>query len=123
MPFQVKHDATQGLIKAAMTGDLDRPLVAEFFTEVLRVATETGCGRVLSDLREARIVATTADIYWMAQALAKKKVQALHRRAIVVARDQDDYAFWETVCSNLGHRNVRVFEDYDAARRWVLESE
>jgi len=61
-----------------------------------------------------------ADLYWMAQALAEKNVHSLARRAIVVARDREGYDFWETVCSNLGHRNVCVFEDYEEAKRWIL---
>jgi len=47
-------------------------------------------------------------------------VHSLARRAIVVARDREGYDFWETVCSNLGHRNVCVFEDYEEAKRWIL---
>jgi len=27
----------------------------------------------------------------------------------------------ETLCTNRGHRNVRVFEDYDEPRIWALE--
>ena len=94
--------------------------MAGFFKEVLRVAGETGCGRVISDLRDATIKATSADMYWMADALSKQNIQALHRRAIVVSRDQEDYHFWETLCANQGQGQIRVFEDYEHARRWAL---
>ena len=40
-----------------------------------------------------------------------------------MARDQDDYEFWETVCANQGHASLRIFEDYDEAKRWALEGE
>jgi hypothetical protein len=120
VPFQVIYDSEAACIVASLSGDLDTKVVAAFFGEVLRVAAENDCGRVLSDLRDATIVASAADMYWMADALSKKNVQSLRRRAIVVSRDQEDYSFWETVCANQGQGNVRIFEDYDEARRWAL---
>ena len=122
MPFRVTYSPEDDCVLTSLSGDLTTEVVSAFFAEVLRVAAESGCGRVLSDLRDARIVASAADLYWMADALTKKDVQTLTRRAIVVARDQDDYGFWETLCTNRGHRNVRVFEDYDEARRWALQA-
>ena len=123
MPFQVTHDTTLDCIRATLSGDLETKLVAAFFAELLRVAEESGCRRALSDLRQARIKASTADIYWMAEALKKKNIQTLERRAIVTASDREDYDFWATVCANMGHRAVRVFQDYDEAKRWVLEDD
>jgi hypothetical protein len=123
VPFEVSHDGAAGCIVASLSGDLDTHTVGAFFAEVLRVAGETGCHRVVSDLRDATINASAADMYWMADALSKKNIQILHRRAIVVSRDQDDYAFWETLCANQGQGNIRIFEDYDEARRWALEKD
>ena len=120
MPFQVIYDSETACIVATLSGDLDTKVVAAFFDEVLRVAADNDCDRVVSDLRDATIVASAADMYWMADALSKKNVQSLQRRAIVVSRDQQDYSFWETLCANRGQGNVRIFEDYDEARHWAL---
>lgn len=57
MPFRVDYDPSLNCILATLSGDLDRPLIGAFLTEVLRVAAESGCERVLSDLREGRIKA------------------------------------------------------------------
>lgn len=104
MPFRVIHDTSLNCILATVEGDLDRPAASGFFTEVLRVASER--------LRPRP------------ERPAQRHHQGLHRRAIVVARDRDDYDFWETVCSNLGQGTVRVFEDYEEAKRWaVLDAE
>ena len=90
--------------------------------EVGKVAGEHECTRVLSDLREATITAPLTDIYEMAKAIEKKQVLKSFRRAIVISKDHQDYAFWETVCYNQGHRMVRIFQSYDQARKWVLSA-
>ena len=122
MPFRVTHDDDAECLFAHLSGDLDTKVVGAFFAELLRAAEEHHCSRALSDLREATIRASAADLYWMAEALSKKNIQALHRRAIVVSRDQDDYSFWETLCANQGQGNVKIFEDYEDAKGWVLEA-
>lgn len=93
-----------------------------FFAEVGRVAAENKCTRVLSDLRKAHIAASTTDIYQTASALGNKKISPGFKRAIVVSRDEDDYAFWETVCFNQGFQNVRIFQDYGEAEQWVTSN-
>jgi hypothetical protein len=122
MPFRVIYDDGADCLLAELSGDLDTKVVGAFFAELLRAAEEYGCSRALSDLRDATIRATAADLYWMAEALSKKNIQILHRRAIVVSRDQDDYSFWETLCANQGQGNIKIFEDYDEAHRWVVET-
>lgn len=90
-----------------------------FFTEVGRVAVESQCVRVLSDLREAKIVASTSDIYRMAQSLGNTQITKAFKRAIVVCRDDGDSAFWETVCFNQGFHNVKIFRDNEKAQQWI----
>lgn len=119
--FRVVYDEDSDCILTTVSGDMDMDVVQAFFAEVGRVAAENRCTRVLSDLREAKIVAATADIYLMAKALGEKKISPSFKRAIVISRDEEDYAFWETVCFNQGFQNVRVFREYDEAKQWVLQ--
>ena len=42
------------------------------------------------------------------------------RRAFVVARDLDDFIFFETVTLN-NRQNAKVFQDIDEARKWLQE--
>lgn len=122
MSFRVTYDAQADCVVTRVEGELDKEVVQAFFAEMGRVATENRCARVLSDLREAKIVASTTDIYRMAQSLEDKKIGRSFRRAIVVSRDEEDYAFWETVCFNQGFQSVRLFHDYEDANRWVTGS-
>jgi hypothetical protein len=120
MPFQVTYDSEIDCVITAITGDMDKSVISDFFTEVGRIAAENNCTRVLSDLREGKITALLTDIYEMAKAIENKGIVKSLKRAIVISKDHDDYAFWETVCHNQGHQRVRVFQDYEQAKDWVL---
>ncbi len=120
MSFSVTYDLSLDCILTTMDGSLDQKQVSAFFEQVGRTAAEHSCKRVLSDLRNARIVAPLADIYEMASAIEKKGILTSFKRAIVISKDQEDYDFWKTVCHNTGHANIRLFHDYDEAMAWVL---
>ena len=122
MTVRVGYDAPTDCVISSVTGELDKEVVLELLSEVGRVAVENQCERVLSDLREAKVVATTADIYQMAKLLGSNQISKALKRAVVVSRDEEDYAFWETVCFNQGYQNVKIFRDYDEAKRWVATS-
>jgi hypothetical protein len=122
MSFRVSYDETRDCVVTSIAGPLTKEVVMAFFAEVGRVASEKKCMRVLSDLREAHIAASTTDIYQTAGTLGNNKISPAFKRAIVVSRDEDDYAFWETVCFNQGFQNVRIFQDYGEAEQWITSS-
>lgn len=122
MPFTVTYDPETDSVRTRISGSLDKALIAEFFGEVVRVATEHRCTRILSDLRQARVAASAPDIYSEVDSAEHQSVPRDLRRAIVISRDMRDYRFWETVCRHRGHPGVKLFTDYDEAARWVLES-
>lgn len=119
MSFRVEYDGAIDCVVTTISGPLNKEVVLEFFSEVGRVAKQNKCTRVLSDLRKAKIAASTTDIYQTADALGNKQISTDFKRAIVVSQDEEDYAFWETVCFNQGFQNVRVFRVYDEARQWI----
>lgn len=102
-----------------VAGELTRPVLAAFFAEMGRVAAKHRCTRVLSDLREARIAADPAEIYFAVAELQTNKILRTFRRAIVISNDHDDYRFWETVCKNQGFYFVRIFDDVNKAEDWI----
>lgn len=120
MPFNVTYDSEIDCVVTTITGDMDKDLVSAFFNEIGKVAAENKCNRVLSDLREAKIAATTTDIYDMAKSLEEMRILKSFRRAIVISRDHRDYSFWKTVCYNQGHQIVQTFQDYEQAKAWIL---
>ena len=120
MPFTVTYDRVDDCVRTSIVGRIDKDLVGEFFAEVGRVARENRCSRVLSDLREGRIAASTLDIFSEVESPEHGSISRNVRRAIVISRDMRDYRFWETLCRNRGFRHVRIFTDHDEAAEWVL---
>jgi hypothetical protein len=120
MPFTVTYDREADCIRTRIVGRLDKELVGAFFAEVGRVASGTRCSRIISDLREAKIAASTLDIYGEVEGPEHTGIPRSHRRAIVISRDMRDYRFWETTCRNRGFLGVRIFTDYDQAAEWLL---
>jgi hypothetical protein len=120
MPFHVTYDSEIDCVVTTVAGDMDKNLVADFFAEVGKIAVANNCSRILSDLRDAKIVAPTTDIYEMAKSIEEKGILTSLKRAIVISKDHEDYTFWETVCYNQGHRRVKIFQNYEQARDWVL---
>ena len=119
MTIRVVYDSEMDCLLTSVTGPLDKEVALALLSEVGRVAVENQCMRVLSDLRDAKVVASTAEIYRMAKLLGGTQITKAVKRAVVVSRDEEDYAFWETVCFNQGYQNVKIFRDYDEAKQWI----
>jgi len=119
MSFRVKCDEAIDCVVTSISGPLNKEVVPEFFPEAGRVAAENRYTRALSDLRKAKIVASTTDIYQTANGLSDKQIDTGFKRAIVVFQDGDDYAFWETVRFNRDFQRVRVFRIHDEAEQWI----
>lgn len=122
VPIEVTYDREADCVRTKIVGRLDNTVVSAFFAEVGRVSAENRCSRILSDLREARIAASTMDIYEEVQKPEHSGIPRSHRRAIVISRDMRDYRFWETTCRNRGFLGVRIFTNYDEAADWLLGS-
>lgn len=125
MPRSVSYDAEAGLVLIRIEGRVDMSVIRAALPQVLRVAAEHDCFRVLSDLREADLMISTVELYDLPQTIADAmskagvKVQK-YRRAIVIARNLEDFAFFETVARNRGHV-LRTFHDVDAAKNWLIK--
>ena len=119
-PLAVCYDTQIDCVLATVMGEISRKLVADFYTEIGRVADENKCTRVLTDLRNAKAAITSFDLYFEITDLNRKKILETFKRAVVIARDEELFAFWENASINLGYENVKVFRDYDAALKWVV---
>ena len=119
MTVRVVYDNETDCILSSVIGPLDKEVALALFSEVGRIAVENQCTRVISDLRDAKVVASTADIYLLAKSLGSTQITNVFKRAVVVSQDEEDYAFWETVCFNQGFQNLKIFRDYDEAKQWI----
>ena len=86
--------------------------------QVLKLASENKCSRVLCDYTETRFVESILGIY--ENALRKRAIgfPMTIRVATVYAIDEREHLFWETVCRNRGF-DFRVFKNREEASEWL----
>lgn len=119
MPFKIEHDAEKEIIFATFTGEITMTLTKEYLTALLPVLKETGCQRVLSDTREAKLKLSSMDIMQFPKmAQASPYFQQL-KRAVIASPGTSGYELYETL-SNLQGQNVQVFSTKEEALQWLL---
>jgi hypothetical protein len=111
------------MIESKFEGILAFDEVNEFISEGALIAKENNCHFFLSDYREVRLKLSTMEIFELPQLLqdifASFGLNILRiKRAVVAARDLDDYLFYETVAFNRG-QYAKVFTDIDDAKNWM----
>lgn len=84
---------------------------------------EHNCHKLLIDHRQTRVVTKILDSYDRPQLYEKlwgdrTSVRSI-RSAIVFSEITEDYRFLENVVRNRGW-DMSIFDDYDAAREWLL---
>jgi hypothetical protein len=118
MESDVEHRPQEGVITAAIRGELDNTSCMEAVRRVVELRERTGCLRLLLDCREARVTETTAGIYENPGRILAAGLTRAGRIALVYSRDREAHVFWETVSRNHGY-DARVFRDLDAALDWL----
>ncbi len=125
MPYSVSFDEASKLITFTLRGKVDASTLRESVPELLRIAKERGSYLILTDAREMKLDLLTVDIYDLPKFLSDLFTSeglpiTKFKRAFVVSKRIGDVTFHETVSRNRGH-NVKVFEDMQDAKRWLLQ--
>jgi hypothetical protein len=124
MPYTVIYNPTTRMLESIVRGDVTLGVLRDLFTEQARVSMESRCQLMLNDYREATIKLSTLDIYSLPRLIAEIAAafgMDVHqaRRALVIAKDSEDYYFYETVTANQA-QTEKVFFDIEKARLWLL---
>ncbi len=131
MAYEVVYHAEEDCVIARIEGVVDLDMVHEYACEIIRQLSAHHCRRLLNDVRKASIRLSTADIYdlpaWIEEALEEAGMNRGFKRALVVARDFNDYKFYETVSRNHGHllevfadaNATHIFRDLTKAHEWL----
>ncbi len=122
MPYKLSYDPEADLISGSIQGVFDSDLVQDYFRAVITLAREKNCNRVLTDMRAAKPQMTVLEIDDLPGLAAEIGLDFSIRRALVVADDFEDYAFYRS-SSAIRKQNVRIFKDIDAAKAWLFEKE
>jgi hypothetical protein len=123
MSHTVIYNAETHVIESKFQGLLTFDEVKLFISEGALMSKEKDCRFFLSDYREVKLKLSTLEIYNVPQLL--KDVFSsfglnvyLLKRAVVAARDLNDYRFYENVAFNSG-QYAKVFTDIDEAKKWL----
>lgn len=122
MPYTTDYDQEADIIRVVVSGELDLPLLQNMAKSVAKTMQETGCKRVLNDLRNATVAQLALDIYNMPAAARDSGIQVQIRRALVVGDKASEFYFLETMFINRGHI-VKIFANVRAAITWLTRGE
>jgi hypothetical protein len=112
--YYKEHDCVVGVFK----GKFDQDTANTFLREVLKIASEHGCKRFFSDMREAELALSTVEWFGLLELLDTIGFDRSWKRAIVVARDLETYRFFEVAALNRGYR-IKIFTDLNDAKNWL----
>ena len=124
MAHTMTYNADLQIIELTMQGNVAWAEVLEMMSESAQLIQKWNCFRVLSNYTEATAQFSTIEIYRLPQILADTLASSgisVHqvKRALVVARDLQDFQFYDTV-SNNRVQPTKIFHDLTEAKNWLL---
>lgn len=123
MGYFVEYEETFNIVSGRIVGDLTREVAKDYLKSISDLASEKGCNRILTDVREAKLLGEKQDIETLSTELANYGFSTSFVRAIVLAEDVIGYKTWENYCFTAGHKNLRLFVDGNLAKEWLSEQE
>ena len=93
--------------------------------DVVQMAKDRGCFRILNDMREATLNLSMVEVYNLPNLFAETASTASlqvykFKRALVISEDQALLPFFENVSRNRLHK-VRLFHTIEEAEQWLFE--
>jgi hypothetical protein len=131
MAYEVTYNPDEDCVYARIEGEVDLAMARWYAQEIIKHLSAHHCLRLLNDMRTASLEMSTVDIYdlpaWIEERLEEAGVSRHCKRALLVAIDFNDYAFYETVSRNHGHllevfadsKITGIFRDIAMAREWL----
>jgi len=125
MPYTIHVNEELCLLEMKHRGELVFADSVTLTNEMLKVAGENNCDRVLSDYRETTLALSTLEIYKMPRVIHEAAVAAgldarRLKRALVAGKGSQSLRFFEIMSHDLGHV-AKVFFSIDEARAWLLQ--
>ena len=122
MDFSVSYQEGWDVVSGKIEGNLTRDLAAQYFTQAGEIASTRGCSKILTDVRNARLVADEPDMVSLSKELTQLGLKPAIKRAIVLAEDVKGYKVWENHCFRNGHLRLKLFFDQEQALDWLSEN-
>jgi hypothetical protein len=125
MKFQVSYLEKEQIIVSRLSEFFDWSVAEKMVPELSTLIKEKNCRHILLDFATANMKLSTLNIYMTPEKLANEflkygvDIRSL-RRAMVVAKDEDDYRFLSNVTVNKSQL-LRIFHDEESAIAWLQE--
>jgi hypothetical protein len=125
MSHTITYNSEAHIVEIKVQGDLLLNEAKEILSETTQAIKEQNCFLTLTDMCEVTNTLSIVEIYKLPELLSGTLASSeinVHRlrRAIVVAKDLENYKFFETVTINRG-QYAKLFFDIDEAKKWLLE--
>ncbi|MBL8062217.1 MAG: hypothetical protein JNK32_04310 [Anaerolineales bacterium] len=122
MTYSIHFNAEEGIIEVTFRGNLDIQTAKAALQEIVDMIAKEQCFQVLSDLREAHMALSLAEIFDFPQQLNNLSDRVnLNARAVrraIVTHKTDQMSFYENVFSNRGY-SAMIFDDPAKAKAWL----
>jgi hypothetical protein len=130
MAYEVAYNPEEDCVHARIEGEVDLAMAQRYAQEIIEQLRAHHCLCLLNDMRQASIKLSTMDRYdlpaWIETEIEEAGVSRFCKRALLVARDFNDYAFYETVTRNHGQllevfadsKVTGIFRDISQANEW-----
>lgn len=125
MEIQVTYLENEKIIVSRLTEYFNWSVVEQMVPMLSKLIKEKECQHILLDFATANMKLSTVNIYMTPDKLANEflkydvDIRSL-RRAMVVAKDEDDYRFLSNVTVNKSQL-LRIFHDEESAIAWLQE--
>lgn len=123
MPFTVEYDPEEETITARVQGGVNLGTLQDLVKEIVSLVKQKDCHRVLSDMREADLLVSMGEMYFMPQFIqvvaAEKGVNLFNvQRAFLAAQNDATLQFFELIAVNRNH-HTKMFFELEEARAWL----
>ena len=120
MKYDLTYDDDTKCIICKMSGKLHLSDLPQYGSDLASMLKKHPCKRVLQDLTEVDLKLSVVDFFDVPKLARERDIGYDVKRAIIFARDAENWRFYETVTVNRSG-NVRVFSDSNKAMEWLME--
>ena len=125
MQFEVSYLEEEKIIVSRLSEYFDWSVAEKMVPALSVLIKDKNCKHILLNSATANMKLSTVSIYMTPEKLASEFMKygvdiRLLRRAMVVARDEDDFQFLANVTINKSQL-LRIFHDEESAIAWLME--
>ncbi len=120
MSIKFEHLQEDEILLIRTSGTFNLGFQVDFLKNLKAKTDEYNCEKILIDHRATKVVANTLSIFSRPKLYEELGIKRIWKAAMVGREVNYLARFYENTLQNRGW-NVKVFDDYDAAVKWLIE--